>query len=59
MRIKRFGVKYRIDVFHGDKVNGHCPAVDILFESVAKECGTNFGRGIVAVVLGRIVTGCL
>lgn len=39
MRIKRIGDKYKVDVFHGEKVNGHCPSVDIMFESVAKEAG--------------------
>jgi two-component system chemotaxis response regulator CheB len=39
MRIKKIGDKYKVDVFHGEKVNGHCPSVDILFESVAHEAG--------------------
>lgn len=37
MRIKRIGQKYRIEVFAGEKVNGHCPSVDTLFDSVARE----------------------
>lgn len=39
MRIKRIGKKYRIEVFEGEKVNGHCPSVDTLFDSVAREAG--------------------
>lgn len=39
MRIKRIGQKYRVDVFTGEKVNGHCPSVDMLFDSVAREAG--------------------
>lgn len=39
MRIKRIGKKYRVEVFQGEKVNGHCPSVDTLFESVAREAG--------------------
>ncbi|RCX20165.1 two-component system chemotaxis response regulator CheB [Anaerobacterium chartisolvens] len=39
MRIKKAGDKYRVECFKGDKVNGHCPSVDVLFESVAKEAG--------------------
>lgn len=39
MRIKRIGDRYKAEVFSGEKVNGHCPSVDILFESVAKEVG--------------------
>ncbi|PJJ27409.1 protein-glutamate methylesterase/protein-glutamine glutaminase [Lacrimispora celerecrescens] len=37
MRIKRVGRRYQVECFYGDKVNGHCPSVDVLFESVAKE----------------------
>ena len=38
MRIRRIGNRYKAECFEGEKVNGHCPSVDILFESVAKEC---------------------
>jgi two-component system chemotaxis response regulator CheB len=33
----------------GDRVNGHCPSVDVLFESVAHACGRN--------AVGLILTG--
>ena len=49
MKIKKSGDRYRVEVFHGDKVNGHCPSVDMLFESAAKECGSN--------AVGVILTG--
>ncbi|MGE5630372.1 MAG: protein-glutamate methylesterase/protein-glutamine glutaminase [Caulobacteraceae bacterium] len=49
MRIKKVGDKYKVECFKGDKVNGHCPSVDVLFESVAKECGRN--------AIGIILTG--
>lgn len=49
MRIKKVGEKYKIECFKGDKVNGHCPSVDVLFESVAKEAGRN--------AIGIILTG--
>jgi two-component system, chemotaxis family, protein-glutamate methylesterase/glutaminase len=49
MRIKRSGDRYKVEVFEGDKVNGHCPSVDVLFDSVAKEAGKN--------ALGVILTG--
>ncbi len=39
MRIKKAGTKYRIECFQGEKVNGHCPSVDVLFDSVAREAG--------------------
>lgn len=49
MRIKRIGNKYRVEVFPGEKVNGHCPSVDMLFDSVAREAG--------ARAIGVLLTG--
>ena len=49
MRIKRVSDRYKVDCFTGDKVNGHCPSVDVLFESVAKEAGKD--------AIGVILTG--
>lgn len=49
MIIKRIGERYRVECFMGEKVNGHCPSVDVLFESVAKEAGNN--------AIGVILTG--
>lgn len=49
MRIKRTGGKYRAECFEGDKVNGHCPSVDVLFESVSREAGSR--------AIGVILTG--
>ncbi|NNJ32810.1 chemotaxis response regulator protein-glutamate methylesterase [Bacteroides xylanolyticus] len=39
MRIKKVGQRYRAECFQDEKVNGHCPSVDVLFDSVAKEAG--------------------
>ena len=49
MKIKRIANKYRLEVFAGEKVNGHCPSVDILFDSVAREAGHR--------AIGVILTG--
>lgn len=49
MRIKRIGNKYKVEVFDGEKVSGHCPSIDILFESVAKEANSK--------AIGVILTG--
>lgn len=49
IRLKKLGSKYKIECFEGEKVNGHCPSVDVLFESVAKEAGSN--------AIGVILTG--
>ncbi len=49
--INRIGDRYKIEAFRGDKVNGHCPSVDVLFESVAKECG-NKAVGVILTGMG-------
>ncbi|MFI2859320.1 chemotaxis response regulator protein-glutamate methylesterase [Paenibacillus sp. JSM ZJ436] len=51
MKVKKIGDRYRIECFHGDKVNGHCPSVDVLFDSVAKEAGAH-GIGIILTGMG-------
>ncbi|MBH1941116.1 chemotaxis response regulator protein-glutamate methylesterase [Mobilitalea sibirica] len=49
IKIRKVGEKYKVEAFYGDRVNGHCPSVDILFDSVAKEVGHN--------AIGIILTG--
>lgn len=49
MKIKKVGDRYKVTVFSGERVNGHCPSVDVLFESVAKEVGKD--------AIGIILTG--
>jgi two-component system chemotaxis response regulator CheB len=49
MIVKKAGSKFKIECFEDGKVNGHCPSVDVLFESVAKEAGGNS--------IGVILTG--
>lgn len=51
MRVKRIGERYRAEVFYGEKYNGHCPSVDILFDSVAKEAGDR-SVGIILTGMG-------
>ncbi len=49
MTIKKIGAGYKVLLDKGEKVNGHCPSVDVLFHSVAKECK--------ASAIGIILTG--
>lgn len=49
IRIRKVGDKFKVEAFQGEKINGHCPSVDVLFESVAKEAGSN--------AIGVILTG--
>ena len=49
MAVVKVGDKYKVEVCYGEKVNGHCPSVDVLFESVAKEVGKG--------AIGAILTG--
>lgn len=49
IRIKKIANRYKVECFDGDKVNGHCPSVDVLFESVSKEAGKD--------AIGVILTG--
>ncbi|NLM74415.1 MAG: chemotaxis response regulator protein-glutamate methylesterase [Clostridiaceae bacterium] len=49
MAIKKSGSGYKVECFDGEKVNGHRPSVDVLFESVAKEAGSK--------AIGVILTG--
>jgi len=49
MVLRRSGTKYYLEVGGGDKVSGHKPSVDVLFNSVAKVAGEN--------AIGVILTG--
>ncbi len=49
MQLRKLGARYKVEVAPGDKVNGHCPSVDVLFNSVAKAVGDN--------AIGVILTG--
>jgi len=49
MRVIRSGSEYRVVLNQEEKVSGHCPSVDVLFDSVAKVAGKN--------AIGIILTG--
>lgn len=49
MVVKKLGDKLRVELSSGEKVNGHCPSVDVLFNSIAQVCGSD--------TVGVILTG--
>jgi two-component system chemotaxis response regulator CheB len=49
MVLRRSGTRYYLEIGSGDKVSGHRPSVDVMFNSVAKVAGEN--------AIGVILTG--
>lgn len=49
MSLVKVGDNYQVSLQKADKVNGHCPSVDVLFDSVARNAGRN--------AIGIILTG--
>lgn len=47
MRLVKMKDGFQVEVKAGPRVNGHCPSVDVLFESVAR----NAGRDAVGIIL--------
>lgn len=52
MEVVRSGVSYAVHCYPGEKVSGHCPSVDVLFRSMAKNVGRN-GIGIILTGMGK------
>ncbi len=52
MIVKRIGGEYIVECCKGDKVNGHCPSVTTLFNSVAKDVGKN-AVGVILTGMGK------
>jgi two-component system chemotaxis response regulator CheB len=52
MRIKRSGGGYVIELSASEPVNRHRPAVDVLFNSVAREVGSN-ATGVILTGMGK------
>jgi len=51
MRLVKRNGEYQVEIKKGPKVNGHCPAVDVLFDSVA-QCAGNRAIGIILTGMG-------
>lgn len=52
MKVVRLGSRYTVSCFSGEKVSGHRPSVDVLFQSVADTAGPN-SVGIIMTGMGR------
>jgi len=49
MIVRKNGTIFTVQILEGEKVSGHCPSVDVLFDSVADKVGEN--------AVGVILTG--
>lgn len=58
MRIRNDGTGYAISLAPGSKVNGHCPSVDVMFESVAQVAGAH-AVGVILTGMGADGARCL
>lgn len=47
MRVVKAGDGFKVEVKPGERVSGHCPSVDVLFESVA----ANVGKDTIGIIL--------
>lgn len=52
MEVERSGADYRIRLTDGERVSGHKPSVDVLFESICKSAGSN-ALGVLLTGMGR------
>ncbi len=52
MKLEKDDRGYYVRSMEGEKVSGHCPSVDVLFESVATKAGKN-EIGVILTGMGR------
>lgn len=58
-RIKRGGGGYMVECLRGEKVSGHCPSVDVLFHSAARQAGPGVAAAILTGMGGDGAGGLL
>ena len=51
MKVVKSGSRYTVKCYPGEKVSGHCPSVDVLFESVARTAGSK-SVGVILTGMG-------
>jgi two-component system chemotaxis response regulator CheB len=59
MQVRRWGGQYRIALAKGEKVSGHCPSVNVLFQSVATSAGRNVAAALLTGMGDDGATGLL
>lgn len=52
MRVRKVGDRLKLELSEGEKVSGHCPSVDVLFDSLAAQCG-NRAVGVLLTGMGH------
>jgi len=52
MRILKKGSNFKLKVYNSEKVSGHMPSIDVLFDSMAQEVG-NKSIGVIMTGMGR------
>lgn len=52
MAVNRRGSLFTVECFEGAKVSGHCPSVDVLFNSMAEKVGAK-GIGVILTGMGH------
>lgn len=52
MKVVKKETVYYVECFKGEKVNGHCPSIDVLFNSVADAAG-NKAVGVILTGMGK------
>ena len=52
LRVKRSGGHYIVEVGESDLISGHCPSVDVMFDSISKEVGAN-AIGVILTGMGK------
>lgn len=52
MKVRRSGGQYIVNCLQAPPVNGHCPSVDVLFDTVAEHAGSN-ALGVLLTGMGR------
>jgi len=52
MKVVKKETGFYVECFKGEKVNGHCPSIDVLFKSVAEVVG-NRAVGVILTGMGK------